>query len=668
MKTKVSAWVIFLTFLPFFSAFSQDNPAGNHIIEGEISVGGTYYGVRGENDAKFFEYSDDAGLMFNSRIGLRLDSEKHFMRFDVSDIGYDTQNYRLEGGMWGKFDLSLDYGEIPHHMSFDARTFYEGAGGDTLTGAANTNIESWNTFDYSTERRKGDARVKLIMLKPFYINASYSREKKDGITVTGVPATTPGGIAIELPAPVDYTTDSLNVEAGYAKNPIFAALSYYYSQLDNKDPVLSFINPGTGASDMLTLPPDDKFYKLAFKGALKLPFNSKFQTNVGAARMESDHNFFRTFDGKVNTKDYDFALITTPISFLDGKIHYKYHKRDNDSDEPTGTMFKFFDYKKDAVGADVGVRLPQRFYITGGYKYVNTKRREDGETNPEKILPFNKDNVYSIDLKWTGLDFMMARLGYEKLDRDADYQTLETDLQRQRSYAYAAQDTDTFSAFVDVYPRDNLSVNVGFQFKDTDYTEMVYGLRGDRRYLFNVDGDYTIPNIVKVFMYVDYEQIKFNQLQQKIPLIPFSPSEGDWSVKEKSRNFGYGIGAESDAILTKLTVRFMHYYLKSNGDLDYSLFDASLFPGGATNENIDIVRWDDYTLYGFRLEGIYHPTPSLELRAGYGYERYQYKDAQLEGYEFVPATAGSNGAFLTGAYRDQSYKANVVIAGVTYKF
>ena len=36
---------------------------------------------------------------------------------------------------------------------------------------------------------------------------------------------------------------------------------------------------------------------------------------------------------------------------------------------------------------------------------------------------------------------------------------------------------------------------------------------------------------------------------------------------------------------------------------------------------------------------------------------------------YVPAGgAGSNGAYLTGAYKDQSYKANVVFGGLTYKF
>jgi MtrB/PioB family decaheme-associated outer membrane protein len=658
MKAKVCLAVVLVSLIPLSNAFPEE-----YTFEGDISAGGTYRGVKGEDDAKFFEYSDDANFMFNSRIRLLLDSEKYFLGFDATDIGYSTQDYRLEGGMWGKFDLTLDYSELPHNISFDAKTFYEGAGGDTLTGTANTNVESWNTFDYSTERKKGGAGFKLNMLKPFYLDVSYSREKKDGIKVAGIAETSPGGISIELPEPVDYTTDSLNVEAGYAKNPFFASLSYYYSQFDNRDPVLNFINPDSGDLDTLTLPPDSKFYKLAFKGAVKLPYQSKFQTNIGAGKTESDHDFFSTFDGEVETKNYDFVLTSVPLNFLDVKVFYRYDKRDNDSDESTGTVFKFFDYKKDAVGADVGVRLPKRFYITGGYKYVNTERRNDGETDPEAILPYNKDSLYSVNLTWSGLDFMMVRLGYEKLDRNADYRTEETDLQPQKVYAYAAQDADAYTLSVDVFPMEDLSFNVGFKYKDVDYTDTEWGLTGDKRYLYNVDGDYTIKDIVKLFAYIDYEQVTYDQFQHKV-----SDPQGDWSVKEKSRNFGYGIGAESGAILDGLTLKFEHYYLKSNGNVDLTFFDSGLFPTGGDNDNIDIARWDDYTLYGFKLTGIYHLTLQLDLLAGYAYERYRYSDAQFNDYQYVPATSGSNGAFLTGAYRDQSYTANVIFGGVTYKF
>jgi hypothetical protein len=130
-----------------------------------------------------------------------------------------------------------------------------------------------------------------------------------------------------------------------------------------------------------------------------------------------------------------------------------------------------------------------------------------------------------------------------------------------------------------------------------------------------------------------------------------------------------------------LTLHLWQNYVKSNGSIDYTLntlppgyfqppgvFGAGLARIGANNDNIDITKWDDYTKWGIAFKIDYLLMKSLTLFAGYGYERYDYSDAQLNGYQFVPATSGSNGAYLTGAYKDQSYRANLVFAGATFKF
>ncbi len=88
-----------------------------------------------------------------------------------------------------------------------------------------------------------------------------------------------------------------------------------------------------------------------------------------------------------------------------------------------------------------------------------------------------------------------------------------------------------------------------------------------------------------------------------------------------------------------------------------------------TNDTVDIIGSEDYTLYSFKIKAIYNFTKSLAASLGYVYQRFKYRDDQLDGYQFVPAGGvGSNGAFLTGACKDQSYKANVVFGAVSYKF
>jgi MtrB/PioB family decaheme-associated outer membrane protein len=675
MKAKIIILVFIISLVPLSNAFSQDKT-----VEGEVSLKGIYVDVDAKEGgkAKFTEYRDlkeDGGLYGRAR--LKYDTEKNFLNFDAGDFGYDTQYYKIDGGMWGKFKVDLFYDEIPHNFTFDARTPFIGAGSDTLTGTPNTNISTWDTFDYSIERHQYGGGLKVNMIRPFFFDVSFQREKKDGIKPTGVAETSPGGIVFELPEPVEYVTNNLKVEAGYSQKPLFLALSYFYSDFNDSNSALHLPSNFNTPRDF-SLPPDNTYNKGAFKGAVNLPYKSKFSTNIGLSRGRSDTSILSLissdYEGKVDTQNYDFALTSNPIRFLDAKVYYKYYKRDNKSDDPTGVVDLFLDYKISTYGGELGFRLPAKLYLDSGYRYVETKRDKNGETDPVEVLPYDKDNIYYVDLRWTGLDFLEARLGYEKLDRDADYQTVQSEVDLyNRRYSYASQNRDTYKATVDIFPLESLNFSLEYRYKDIDYSDTVYGLRKDRGHEFDLSADYAIGKVAKVYGYSDFEWIKFDQSEHKRIQLPYSPPpEGTWEAKQKDRSWGYGIGSEIFVIPQKFTLIFQHDYMKSNGNVDFTidpaLFIAANGLAGANNELADISRWDDYTLYCFKIKAVYNFTKSLLASLGYAYERFNYKDAQLDNYNFAPTGPASNTGYLTGAYKDQSYKANIVFGGVTYKF
>jgi len=687
MKTKIIMLSVIISLALLSNAFPQDKP-----IEGEVSFKGIWLGLDGKEGgrAKFTEYRDlkeDGG--FYGRTRLNLNNEKYFLNLAAGDFGYDTQNYRLEGGMWGKFKFDLFYDEIPHNLTFDARTFFSGAGHHTLIGTPNTNFSTWNTFDYSIERRQYGGGLKVNLIKPFFFDISFQREDRDGIKPASITPQTPGGIVVELPEPVDYTTNNLKVEGGYAKNPLFLSMGFIYSDFNDRNDKLNFTHPvAPFPIDTLTLPPDNRYYKGYFKGAVKLPMNSKFSVNAGYSSARSDADLLNSFvtsgvinpvtlskpdfDGRIDTQNYSFVLTSNPLRFLDGKIFYSFYKRDNKNDVivQNAEFNRPFDYRKNAAGIDLGFRLPANVYLSAGYKYIKTDRRLKGaEPTEELIPPDNEDNIFSVDLKWTGLDFMALRAGYERLDRGADF---IGPVPFNRRSAYSSFDRDTFRTSVDLYPIENLNLGFGYLFKKTDYAE-IFGLKKDKRHEFETSVDYLIGKIAKLYGFFNLEWIKFIQsVQNPSPLSAFSEDQ-------KERTYGCGIGTEIYAIPQKLTFMFQFDYEKSNGNVDFTL-DPSLFvagtglgPGsGANNDNIDITNLDDYTKYAFKFKAAYHFTKSVIVSAGYVYERFKYNNAQLDNYLFVnPAVGpvtGGNAGYLTGAYKDQSYKAHVVFGGVTYKF
>jgi len=153
-----------------------------------------------------------------------------------------------------------------------------------------------------------------------------------------------------------------------------------------------------------------------------------------------------------------------------------------------------FGYQDDKYGADLGFRLPAGFYLSGGYKHGDIKReaRED--------IPKNKDDAYNVDLRWSGLDFMVAKIGYEKLHRRADFEpptvTGPTDVHNVetyiRRYDAAGKDRDTYKGSLEFFPMEDLNFNLGYKYKHTNYQDTLLGLQDDLRHEYSIDADYLI--------------------------------------------------------------------------------------------------------------------------------------------------------------------------------
>jgi len=703
MKSKVFIIVVISSLMTFLNVSAEEMK-----ISGEVSVTAQHLNIEGEK-AKFNEYRDIRDGFYGD-FDFQYEREKYYIDFKGQDVGRKTQSYEFSGGKWGSFKYDFSYDQLPHNFTYGAKTFYSGVGGANLTYPTHppsTDISTWNTFDYSLERRNYAGGFKFELLKPFYFQASLSKETRKGIYPLGAAGTTPGGIAIELPAPIDYNTDNLKLEVGYNKNPLSLSMSYHYSRFHNDNSNLNFRNPSTAitaaTTDSFTLPPNNDYYKLGFQGAMKLPWNSKFNLDLSTSSAQSDATLFdsyvssagvsnitlsdNVFNGKVDTQSYNFVLTSNPFYFLDGKAFYKYYKKDNKSDRITTTdttalpaTFEnnLFGYQKEKYGVELGFRLPASFYLSSGYTRGQIKRdRED--------IPENDDDIYNINLRWSGLDFMVAKVGYERLHRKAEFEypsvtgptddkNIETYVRR---YDAAGKDRDTYKVSLEFFPMEDLNFSLGYKHKDTNYKDTILGLQDDKRDEFSVDADYLIMKRVRLFGYFDYEYVKLHQFQRQFPnnlglddpaLAP-TTNAYNWTVTQTEKNYAYGLGAEVFILPKKLTLRVQHNSVKSDGFADYSyLLGTNSLPAGRTQENIDISAWDNYRLTNFLVKFVYDLNKSLTFAAGWAYEEYKYDDDQYNEYQYVPGTSGSSGAYLTGAYNDPSYRANVFFLSTTFKF
>jgi MtrB/PioB family decaheme-associated outer membrane protein len=659
--------------------------AGEPELTGELSLTGLLANEKGDK-AKFNQYRDLQDGAYG-KAGLLYSTDTFFLGAKAADMGYDTQKYQLDGGVWGAFNANAFYRESPYNTTFGARSMFTGVGTGSLVlpPTVNPNDETtWPTsFDYSTKRREGGGKLSIDIAKPFFLDVSGSSEQRKGIKPAG------GNVsAVELPEPVNYITNTIKADLGYAKKPFFANVYFIYSDFDNKNSTLNFPYPSVPAfTDQLTLPPDNRYYKGGFKGSLKLPFNSKFNVNAGWSRSTSTANLLpfdggitpltlssSVFHGKVDTQNAEGVLTSNPIDFLDVKAFYKYFNRDNKSDvisqsDGVSTFInQLFTYRKNTFGGELGFRIPMNFYLSGGYSRVLTER-------PLVELANTTDDIISADLRWKGLSFMTVRTGYERLMRNSHFNdgtawpaNIPQNVVGARRFDMASKNQDTIKLSIDLYPTDYLSFGLGYKHKEINYRALQYGLKGDRRDEGYASADLTVGKYAQLFAYFDYEMTRRSQdqLDQSVP------ADGGWNLRTKEEYYDFGAGVNFFILPKKLTLRVQYDYARSNGSADFTLSSGALgntnLPPGTNNSNADIGNWDNYIKQSLMVKLIYNVTKNITASVGYAYEKFRYSDAQLDNYTLIPTTGGVPDAYLAGAYAKPNYSVNLYFATLSYRF
>lgn len=685
-----STTLLFLSILPVFAA--------NGTIEGEINISGLVVEERG-SEAKFNGYRDLTDGIYGGAWA-SYDAEEYFFKGLAADIGSDTQRYEVEGGRFGNFKASLGYQEIPQNVTYGAKSFYSGVGTNNLTFTPPIPpVTSWQEFDYATKRESFEGKFSLDQFKPFFFEMSIPHEKKTGIIPIGAangPLLFPGFQMVELPGTIDQSTNSINLTSGYAKNPFFAAINLYYSEFDNDSSTQFFtrstflpVEPRT-VGDAYSQPPDNEVLHVGFKGSAKLPYNSQLGVNIVEGNLKSDGRvlltsknfagppgtlFGPTFNGKVDTANYDFSLLTNPIQLLKAKINYKYFQRDNDSDQltttdptnafiNTSTTNRLRGFQSNRMDVDLDWSLPARFNLGTSYTSVQTSRdfRVD--------LPETDDNIYGLELKWRRFNLLIPKIRYERLDRSANHGLFSnTDAE---AYIWrfdaAPKVQDTIKASVEFNPLSNLDFTFGFKHVEADYPDTILGLQGSQSNQLNLNTGYTLGTLAQLNAYFDMELTKDFQFQRNFFNTPNpsiqTPVEYNWTADLKDKSHAWGAGAEIYLLPdNKLTLLLQYDNIHSNGNVDYTYLFTPALSTGLNNDVIDIANWDDYrqTYSSVRLR--YVPTKQYTFMVGYAYEQYRYEDAQLDNYLMVQ---GQN--YLTGAGADPDYDAHIIFLSAMYRF
>jgi len=147
------------------------------------------------------------------------------------------------------------------------------------------------------------------------------------------------------------------------------------------------------------------------------------------------------------------------------------------------------------------------------------------------------------------------------------------------------------------------------------------------------------------------------------PNMPPTSSNYNWQATNKDANYAYGLALEWPTS-EKLKVSASYMYYKTDGQVDFaapSTVAAASYPQ-------PVSLFDDSKRRAFNLKGTYAFSKTISLTGGWAYEKYDYQDAQYDGYRYTIPAANRADSYLMGYYKDPNYKANIFYGWVTWKF
>jgi hypothetical protein len=723
MKKKLISILIANLFVAA-PAFAQSD---EFKLQGSVSLGGIYNDESAVDAAKMNDIRDlTNGALFGWDI--KGGSSKYWLNFFGENIGREDQYIDLKGGMYGAFKYRLYSDSLTRNQLFGGKTPYAGAGTSNHTNSTwpNLNTATWNTIDVGYDRRDDGGSFEWgTGNNPWFFRVDGNQVTQSGSKMGAASqGMSPGNGYVDLAFPTEYTTKNWTVEGGYKSKTMLLTASWMSSTFDTDNTSVAWTNGfWNSGTDRTYLAHGNDYSKLSLNATFRqLPLNSTFAMRWTKDELESNVPVGATvlgitsgapsgtlasqlptgantgeFQGKVDHETFTLALSSTPTKGLDTRIYLNDFKREDDSTHMTFTSRPVtgpttgpitvysnepYSYSKRNYGIDAFYSVNKANRIGAGWDYLDMDR-EDERYDYNR----SKDRTWFVEWKSTMVENVNARLKYTNLDRKSDFKlgnygadANSADYMYRFQTAFDAQDLkqDKWKFTLDATPAEFLDVGLEFNYKDNDYQPQstTLGRWGDTRREIYGSVSYGDPAVARWTLFGDYEKVEY-EAQHRVtgtttattPPGPYNPanpptaSNYNWQGSNKDANYAYGLAVDWPAS-EKLMVKASFMYYKTDGSLDFaapSVISAATYPQ-------PVGSYDDSKRTAFNLKGVYAFSKTISLTAGYAYEKYDYKDAQYDGYQYTIPAAGRADSYLMGYYKDPNYKANIFYGWVSWKF
>ncbi len=332
----------------------------------------------------------------------------------LDDLGLDSRSVTLDGGQQGLYRLRLGYDQLVHYRYGDALTPFTAGGGRLTLPTGWTSTGSSRTlpglggalrgFVLGTERDTLDLGLQFTPRGPLRYEVGYRRQEKEG---TGLRSGSSIARFVQLPAPVDYVSDEIDVALTLTGGSGHASLAYYGSWFSNRNTTLTWDEPFTplapGADrGRLALAPDNQAHTLSLSGTLRPGTRTRLSATVAAGRLRQDDALTAytinsvldasplpaaSLDAEVDTTRVHLRALHSPVKRLRLLVDLDIDERDNgtpvlDWDVVRSDLFpdgdprnnRPYSFERRRARAEASLRLADGARLSGGYGYRRIER------------------------------------------------------------------------------------------------------------------------------------------------------------------------------------------------------------------------------------------------------------------------------------------------------
>ncbi|MDA8256208.1 MAG: MtrB/PioB family decaheme-associated outer membrane protein [Betaproteobacteria bacterium] len=277
-----------------------------------------------------------------------------------STLGLDSRKLQAEGGIQGKWNVSLSLDQIKKSQTESASFIHDGLGTSNLTlpaaykakTAADTAAINPRLRQFGIQQGRDIIRLGLngIATSDWDWKVSYREDHRDGTRIAGVRSALGGQASALVPYQIDDRTRRVNTILSYTTKVAQFSLGYNYSQYHNNLASFNVRNPFTntvGETDArMSLAPSNDFHQINATGGYNLTKSTRLTSKFSYSIARQNESFLpysanlatgaagnvaprASLDGKVVKTLLDIALTAKPMDKMNLKLAYQYHQSDN---------------------------------------------------------------------------------------------------------------------------------------------------------------------------------------------------------------------------------------------------------------------------------------------------------------------------------------------------